>query len=91
MNNTGYNYYNNVYYGPGQYYPFTNTTLVATASPAAVAAAAAAAAAAATTTTTTTTTYRPPYGNYYVFNFRDANQTDQGAYADPDDINFNGR
>ena len=90
MNNTGYNYYNNVYYGPGQYYPFTNTTLVATASPAAVAAAAAAAAAAATTTTTTTT-YRPPYGNYYVFNFRDANQTDQGAYADPDDINFNGR
>ena len=90
MNNTGYNYYNNVYYGPGQYYPFTNTTLVTTASPAAVAAAAAAAAAAATTTTTTTT-YRPPYGNYYVFNFRDANQTDQGAYADPDDINFNGR
>jgi hypothetical protein len=63
-------FYNN--YGNNYFYPMMNTT----------------------TTTTTTTTARPttttsastttrPYGNYYVFNFRDgSNQTDidDGAY-----------
>ncbi|XP_057373232.1 probable ATP-dependent RNA helicase ddx17 [Daphnia carinata] len=66
--NPFYNYnYNNGYYN-GYYYPMNTTTTTTTTT------------STSTTTrpTSTTTTTRPPYGNYYVFNFRDGsgNQTD---------------
>ncbi len=43
-----------------------------------------------TTTTPTTTTTRLPYGNYYVFNFRDGSQNNTGdaIYADPSNDGF---
>ena len=83
-----YIYNNNNYGFPNYFYPVTNATT--------------------TTTTTTTTTARPtstststtrPYGNYYVFNFRDgSNQTDiddgtydGGAAGQDDGFSFGNR